>query len=82
MTAETTGAGARTRAVERRRHRPGGAVVLANGLVTVVVDPADGTFAVDGLAGFGPLVDGGDLGRLVQLLAARQRLASSTPPRR
>jgi glycosyl hydrolase family 38 len=39
-----------------------GAVVLANGLVTVVVDPADGTFAVDGLAGFGRLVDGGDLG--------------------
>jgi hypothetical protein len=41
---------------------PDGAVVLSNGLVTVVVDPADGTFAVDGLAGFGKLVDGGDLG--------------------
>ncbi len=40
----------------------GGGVVLANGLVTVAVDPAHGTFAVDGLAGFGRLVDGGDLG--------------------
>ena len=36
--------------------------VLANGLVTVAVDPTDGTFAVDGLAGFGRLVDGGDVG--------------------
>ncbi len=41
---------------------PDGAVVLANGLVTVVVDPSDGTFAVDGVAGMGRLVDGGDLG--------------------
>ena len=40
----------------------GGAVTLTNGLVTVAVDPTDGTFAVDGLAGFGRLVDGGDLG--------------------
>jgi Glycosyl hydrolases family 38 N-terminal domain/Glycosyl hydrolases family 38 C-terminal domain/Alpha mannosidase middle domain len=36
--------------------------VLANGLVTVAVDPADGTFAVDGTPGFGRLVDGGDVG--------------------
>jgi mannosylglycerate hydrolase len=35
---------------------------LANGLVTVVVDPADGTFAVDGIAGFDRLVDDGDHG--------------------
>ncbi|MGH9087364.1 MAG: alpha-mannosidase [Acidimicrobiales bacterium] len=41
---------------------PEGAVVLGNGLVTVVVDPRDGTFAVDGNAGMGRLVDGGDLG--------------------
>ncbi len=39
-----------------------GAVTLANGLVTVVVDPTDGTFSIDGVAGFGRLVDGGDLG--------------------
>jgi len=41
--------------------RPG-SVVLGNGLTTVVVDPVDATFSVDGLAGFGRLVDGGDLG--------------------
>ncbi len=35
---------------------------LANGLVTVTVDPADGTFAIDGHAGLGRLVDGGDCG--------------------
>ncbi|MGH9016341.1 MAG: hypothetical protein ACRDY1_01215 [Acidimicrobiales bacterium] len=39
-----------------------GTVVLGNGLVTVAVDPVAGTFAVDGLAGFGRLVDGGDHG--------------------
>jgi mannosylglycerate hydrolase len=39
-----------------------GAVVLTNGLVAVAVDPTDGTFAVDGIPGFGRLVDGGDLG--------------------
>jgi hypothetical protein len=39
-----------------------GPVTLSNGLVTVVVDPADGTFSIDGVAGFGRLVDGGDLG--------------------
>ncbi len=38
------------------------AVVMRNGLVTVEVDPSDGTFAVDGLRGFGKLVDGGDHG--------------------
>ncbi len=39
-----------------------GPVTMSNGLVTVVVDPATGTFSVDGLEGFGRLVDGGDLG--------------------
>jgi mannosylglycerate hydrolase len=34
---------------------------LSNGLLDVVVDP-DGTFALNGLGGFGRLVDGGDLG--------------------
>ncbi len=48
-----------------RAHRPGGhdgPLVMGNGLVEVVVDPATGTFAVDGLPGFGRLVDVGDLG--------------------
>ena len=35
---------------------------LANGRVSVRVDPADGAFAVDGLAGLGRLVDGSDCG--------------------
>ncbi|MGH3576935.1 MAG: glycoside hydrolase family 38 C-terminal domain-containing protein [Mycobacterium sp.] len=35
---------------------------MSNGLVTVDVDPAEGTFAVDGLAGFDRLVDSGDHG--------------------
>jgi hypothetical protein len=38
------------------------AVVLGNGLVTVSVDPANGTFAVDGTPGFGRIVDSGDHG--------------------
>jgi mannosylglycerate hydrolase len=37
-------------------------VVLANGLVTVTFDRSSGTFAIDGTAGFGELVDGGDHG--------------------
>lgn len=35
---------------------------LSNGLVEVVVDPTDGTFAVDGHTGLGRLVDDGDEG--------------------
>ncbi len=35
---------------------------LANGLTTVEVDSRDGTFTVDGHAGLGRLVDGGDRG--------------------
>ena len=39
-----------------------GSVVLTNGLVRIDVDPASGTFALDGRPGYGRLVDGGDLG--------------------
>ena len=35
---------------------------MTNGLVTVTVDPADGTFAIDDLVGLGRLVDDGDHG--------------------
>jgi len=35
---------------------------LTNGLATIVVDPADGTFSLNGHAGLGRLVDGGDAG--------------------
>ena len=37
-------------------------VTLSNGLVTVVVDPTDGTFSLDGVPGYGRLVDSGDFG--------------------
>ena len=37
-------------------------VTLTNDLVTVVVPPGDGTFSLDGLPGYGRLVDGGDHG--------------------
>ncbi len=39
-----------------------GTTSLTNGLVTVTVDPSDGTFALDGHGGLGRLVDGGDVG--------------------
>ena len=39
-----------------------GSVALANGLVRVEIDLASGTFALDGVPGYGRLVDGGDLG--------------------
>jgi mannosylglycerate hydrolase len=39
-----------------------GGPALANGLVTVTVDPDDGAYAIDGHAGLGRLVDGGDCG--------------------
>ncbi len=40
----------------------GAGVTATNGLVTVVVDPDDGTFSIDGIAGYGRLVDSGDYG--------------------
>jgi hypothetical protein len=40
----------------------GGELGLANGLVAVEVDPVDGTFSVDGVGGYGRLVDEGDGG--------------------
>lgn len=35
---------------------------LTNGIVSVEVDPVTGTFSIDGIAGFGRLVDDGDAG--------------------
>jgi len=40
----------------------GGGARLGNGLVTVEVDPTDGAWAIDGVTGYGRLVDGGDHG--------------------
>jgi mannosylglycerate hydrolase len=39
-----------------------GGLVMDNGLCRLVVDGAEGTFSLDGVAGFGRLVDGGDHG--------------------
>jgi mannosylglycerate hydrolase len=39
-----------------------GPVSLSNGLVRVDIDRTNGTFALNGVAGYGRLVDGGDLG--------------------
>jgi mannosylglycerate hydrolase len=58
---------------------PEGAMVLSNGMVTVVVDPNDGTFSLDGLAGFGRLVDGGDLGDSYNYSPPRQDRLVDTP---
>jgi hypothetical protein len=41
---------------------PSASLTLTNGLVTVVVDAADGTFSLDGVPGYGRLVDDGDFG--------------------
>jgi len=51
-----TGAGATVEPVEARPLR------LSNGRVTLQVNPTDGTFDINGLAGLGALVDGGDVG--------------------
>ena len=40
----------------------GSSTVMGNGLVTVAVDAADGTFSINGLPGFGQLIDSGDHG--------------------
>jgi alpha-mannosidase len=37
-------------------------ILLSNGLVRVEIDASTGTFALNGVAGYGHLVDGGDLG--------------------
>ncbi|HEX4219392.1 MAG TPA: hypothetical protein VHZ02_13525 [Acidimicrobiales bacterium] len=41
---------------------PASDVILSNASTTVVVDARTGTFSINGLAGFGRLVDGGDHG--------------------
>jgi hypothetical protein len=37
-------------------------ITLGNGLVEVAIDRANGTFSLDGVSGYGRLVDGGDYG--------------------
>jgi mannosylglycerate hydrolase len=45
---------------------------LDNGLIKVMIDGDDGSFAIDGLAGFGRLVDGGDAGDTYNYCPPRQ----------
>jgi alpha-mannosidase len=52
---------------------------LHNGVVTVVVDPADGTFAIDGHGGLGRLVDGGDVGDTYNWCPPDQDVVVDTP---
>jgi mannosylglycerate hydrolase len=58
---------------------PEGSVVLTNGLVRIDVDPATGTFALDGTPGYGRLVDGGDLGDSYNYSPPRQDTFVDTP---
>ncbi len=48
--------------VSASRAAPDDGFMLANGLITVTVDPADGTFSIDGLRGLDLLVDDADAG--------------------
>jgi mannosylglycerate hydrolase len=58
---------------------PEGSIVLTNGLVRIDVDPATGTFALDGIPGYGRLVDGGDLGDSYNYSPPRQDTFVDTP---
>ena len=60
---------------------PGEPVALSNGLVSVEVDEAMGTFALDGRAGYGRLVDGGT-SVTPTTTPRRARTRSSTHPSR
>jgi mannosylglycerate hydrolase len=57
----------------------GEAVSLSNGLVTLEVDHALGTFSLNGQAGYGRLVDGGDLGDSYNYSPPRQDSLIDTP---
>lgn len=56
-----------------------GPVVVRNGLVQVDIDRSTGTFALDGLGGFGRIVDGGDLGDSYNYSPPRQDSFVDTP---
>ena len=57
----------------------GDTIVLANGLAQVEVDRTNGTFALDGTAGYGRLVDGGDLGDSYNYSPPRQDRVVNEP---
>ncbi|MGD0983182.1 MAG: hypothetical protein ABSA65_05090 [Acidimicrobiales bacterium] len=56
-----------------------GRIVLANSLVAVTLSPTDGTFDVNGLAGFNRLVDSGDFGDTYNYSPPEHDLVVDTP---
>ena len=66
----------------RGHARPTAPSCSPTGSCTVDVDAADGTFALDGTAGYGRLVDGGDLGDSYNYSPPRQDSFVDTPGRR
>jgi hypothetical protein len=58
-----------------------GRLVLANSLVNVTLSPSDGTFALNGLAGFDRLVESGDFGDTYNYSPPEHDLVVDTPER-
>ncbi len=56
-----------------------GGGTLSNGLVTVAIDAATGTFSLDGVPGYGRLVDDGDLGDSYNYSPPRQDSVVDVP---
>jgi mannosylglycerate hydrolase len=56
-----------------------GPVTVFNGLITVTVDEISGTFSLNGIGGYGRLVDGGDLGDSYNYSPPRQDVLVDTP---
>jgi mannosylglycerate hydrolase len=57
----------------------GTSVSLSNGLVSIEVDSTRGTFSLNGRAGYGRLVDGGDLGDSYNYSPPREDTVVDTP---
>jgi hypothetical protein len=55
------------------------AITLANDLVAVAIDPADGTFALNGVPGYGRIVDSGDHGDTYNYSPPRTDPAVASP---
>jgi mannosylglycerate hydrolase len=62
-----------------KAEQPDDTVVLSNGLVTVEVDAALGTYSLNGRPGYGRLVDGGDLGDSYNYSPPRRDTLVDTP---
>jgi hypothetical protein len=56
-----------------------GGLVLSNSLVELVLSPTDGTFSLNGLAGFNKLIDSGDFGDTYNYSPPEHDLVVDTP---